>query len=73
LGKLDAPVKFSEPIVIIVSGGTSKPKNFVKLFEQCLEEKKHELTFEVKEVRHAKEPLDAVARGCLLASQLEYE
>lgn len=72
LNKLESPPRFGEPIVVIVSGGTSKPIGFVELFTEVLKAKEDELPFKVKEVRHAKEPLDSVARGCLLASQLEY-
>ena len=74
LKKLNPPPKFTQPIVMVVSGGTSKPKGFVELFKKCVDKKlkEGELPFDIKEVRHAKEPLDSVARGCLLASQLEY-
>lgn len=72
INKLEHPPRFSDPIVVVVSGGSSKPKSFVKMFEKALREKEKELPFQVKEVRHAKEPLDAVARGCLLSASLEY-
>jgi len=70
--KLDTPPRFKEPIVVIVSGGTSKPKGFVNMFKQSFLSKEKDLPFNVKEVRPAKEPLDSVARGCLIAAQLEY-
>lgn len=70
--KLETPPRFSEPIVVVVSGGTSKPRGFVDMFKEALKEKEGELPFKIKSVRHAKEPLDAVARGCLIAAQLEY-
>jgi len=72
INKLETPPRFQQPIVVIVSGGTSKPKGFVELFSERLLEKSKDLPFEIQEVRHAKEPLDAVARGCLLAAMLEY-
>lgn len=65
--------KFTAPLPIIVSGGTSQAGGFVKQFEKSLTEKNtgpNELPFAIKEVRSAKDPLRAVARGCLLASQI---
>jgi len=60
--------KFKDPIPVVLAGGTSKPKGFVDLFKTKLEENGFPLT--VKEVRHAADPLHAVARGCLIASQI---
>jgi len=59
--------KFKDPLPIVVAGGTSKPKGFVELFERKLVENGFPLP--VKEVRHAIDPLHAVARGCLIAAQ----
>jgi actin-like ATPase involved in cell morphogenesis len=55
---------FPEPITVVLSGGTSKAINFEKLFEQEIKTKS--LPFKIKEIRKAKDPLNAVARGCLL-------
>lgn len=60
--------KFKDPIPVVLAGGTSKPKGFVDHFKIKLEENGFPLT--VKEVRHAADPLHAVARGCLIASQI---
>lgn len=60
--------KFGNAIPIILAGGTSKPKGFIDHFKLKLEENGFPLT--VKEVRHAADPLHAVARGCLIASQI---
>jgi len=60
--------KFKDPIPVILAGGTSKPKGFVDHFKTKLEVNGFPLT--VKEVRHAADPLHAVARGCLIASQI---
>lgn len=61
---------FEEPITIVVSGGTSKIGNFDKVFEKEIRTKT--LPFEIKEVRKAKDPLNAVAKGCLL-NALQHE
>lgn len=59
---------FSKPLTVVVAGGTSQAKGFVKTFEKKLKENGFPL--EVKEVRHATDPLHAVARGCLIAAQI---
>jgi hypothetical protein len=60
--------KFKDPLPIVVAGGTSKAKGFVNLFAKKLEANGFPLP--VKEVRHAADPLHAVARGCLIAAQI---
>lgn len=60
--------KFKDPLPVIVAGGTSKAKGFVDVFAKKLEENGFPLP--VKEVRHASDPLHAVARGCLIAAQV---
>jgi len=59
---------FREPIPVIVSGGLSLAKGFVKRFETALSG--IELPFKVSEIRKAENPMCAVASGCLLAAQL---
>jgi actin-like ATPase involved in cell morphogenesis len=61
--------KFSQPITLVISGGTSMPKGYVERFNQFLS--LASLPFTVGEVRRASNPLTAVARGCLIFSQLE--
>jgi len=60
--------KFKDPLPVVVAGGTSKAKGFVDIFAKKLEENGFPLP--VKEVRHAADPLHAVARGCLIAAQV---
>jgi actin-like ATPase involved in cell morphogenesis len=60
-------IKLRESLKVVVSGGTSKPKNFIKLFEEQVEKKPWNIP--VGEVVQASNPLDAVARGCLIAAQ----
>jgi len=65
--------KFTSPIPIVLSGGTSRAQGFVEQFDRLLKEHNKDdntLPFEIKEVRSAKDPLRAVSRGCLLASQI---
>jgi len=61
---------FPEAISVVVSGGTSKAINFDKLFEEELSKKK--LPFLIKQVKKASDPLNAVAKGCLLNALQSY-
>lgn len=60
--------KFKDPLPIVVAGGTSKANGFVEMFAKKLGD--NGFTLPVKEVRHAADPLHAVARGCLIAAQI---
>lgn len=60
--------KFKNPLPVVIAGGTSQAKGFVPLFHQQLLGNGFPLP--VKEVRHAKDPLHAVARGCLVAAKV---
>lgn len=66
--------KFSLPkeIPIIVSGGTSKAGGFLQFFTEVFEEKRKKFPIDISEIRAAKEPLDAVARGLLVQAMQEY-
>jgi hypothetical protein len=60
--------KFKNPLPVVIAGGTSQAKGFVDLFAKKLEE--NEFPLPVKAVRHANDPLHAVARGCLIAAKV---
>ena len=60
--------KFAEAIPVVVAGGTSRAAGFVKCFKEHLE--RLDLPVQVSEVRHAKDPLRAVSRGCFIAAGL---
>lgn len=60
--------KFTTPIPVIVSGGTSRAAGFVDAFRVRMSAT--DFPIDIKEVRHAKDPLRAVARGCMLAASL---
>lgn len=68
--KMKSQLDFPEAIPIVLSGGTASLKGFKELWEQQLEKfsKKNPLPFKVKEIRMAKDPLGAVARGLLTYS-----
>lgn len=60
--------KFTTPLTVVIAGGTSKAAGFVEVFGQKLEQNGFPLP--VKQVRHATDPLHAVARGCLIAAKI---
>jgi len=61
----------SKPIPIVVSGGTSKAGGFMDLFNEVFETKRKRFPIEISEVRHASEPLNAVAMGMLVLATQE--
>jgi len=60
--------RFKDPVPLIVSGGLTLASGFVRKFNETLEG----LDFPIKisEVIRAKDPMTAVAHGCLLAAYL---
>jgi hypothetical protein len=58
--------KFTDPVAVVVSGGSSRAQGFVRAFRQRMNVEGFPL--QIKEVRHASDPLRAVARGCLIAA-----
>jgi actin-like ATPase involved in cell morphogenesis len=69
VNSLESVPRYQEPITVVVSGGTSKAVNFLSEFKKEFDRNAHRLPFKVKEVRHATDPLNAVAEGCLIAQQ----
>lgn len=69
LSRSPALPKFSEPIPLVVAGGTSLPKGFIPKFEQALAAVN--MPVRISEVRHAADPLHAVAHGLALAASME--
>lgn len=60
--------KFKDALPVVVAGGTTRAGGFVDVFRKKLIE--NDFPLEVKEVRHAADPLHAVARGCLIAAKI---
>lgn len=61
------------PIPIVVSGGTSLAGNFLDFFVSVFEKKRRKFPIEVSEIRHATDPMNAVARGLLIQAMQEHE
>jgi actin-like ATPase involved in cell morphogenesis len=65
-GSMENVPNFPDSITVVVSGGTSKAINFDKLFEEEIKTKT--LPFTIKQVKKASDPLNSVAKGCLLSA-----
>lgn len=60
--------KFKNPLTIVIAGGTSQAKGYIAEFTKKLADNNFPL--QIKEVKHASDPLHAVAKGCLIASKV---
>lgn len=58
--------QFEAPLEVVVAGGTSMPKGFCTKIKNTISEL--DLPFEVKGVKHASEPRNAVVKGLLTQS-----
>ena len=61
--------KLDRPIPIVLSGGTAKPRGFMQKFEAAA--KSGDFPVQISEIRLAKDPLTATARGCYIAALSE--
>ena len=61
--------KLDRPIPIVLSGGTAKPRGFMQKFEAAA--KAGDFPVQISEIRLAKDPLTATARGCYIAAMSE--
>jgi activator of 2-hydroxyglutaryl-CoA dehydratase len=69
LSKTEKLPKTERALPIVLSGGTAKPRGFRELFEKTL--RSRPLPIEVAEIRMARDPLTATARGALIAAMYE--
>jgi hypothetical protein len=70
---IQGPFALPQPIPIVVSGGTSLAGGFMELFDKVFKKKRRRFPIEISEIRHAKEPLNAVAYGMLVQALQEYD
>ena len=61
--------KLSKPVPVVISGGTASPDCFLQRFEKAL--RGVDLPVPISEVRMAKDPMTATARGALIAGLAE--
>jgi hypothetical protein len=71
--KIRSRFALPQAIPIVVSGGTSKAAGFLEFFKKVFEEKRKRYPIEVSEIRAARDPLEAVARGLLVQALQEYD
>ena len=57
-------LEIDDEIPIVIAGGTSLIPGFLELFKETI--KKHDLPFEISQIRMAKEPQTAISRGLLI-------
>lgn len=65
-------VELPEPIPLVVSGGTTKAGSFMEIFEEEFERVRKKFPIRISGVRHAANPLTAVAEGLLVLAQEEH-
>lgn len=70
--KKQSDVSIPEAIPFVISGGTSKPEGFLDLFKEEFELVKKKFPLQISEIRHAKDPLNAVAEGMLVLAVEEH-
>ena len=64
-------MNIQKPLPIVVSGGTSLAGNFLEFFADVFDQNADKFPFEVSEIRHADNPLNAVANGLLIQAMQE--
>jgi actin-like ATPase involved in cell morphogenesis len=69
LEKTDRMPKLDRPVSVVLAGGSALPKGFQSRFERALESQK--LPIPLSEVRVARHPLAATARGALMAAMYD--
>ena len=60
--------KFKHPIKIVVAGGTSQANGYIESLKNKLDMVNFPLV--ISEIKHADDPLHAVAKGCLIAASI---
>lgn len=69
IGKTSKIPKMDKAIPIILSGGTVKPAGFLERFQSFLTKEK--LPIDISQIRLAADPLNATAKGALIAAMSE--
>lgn len=70
--KVQGTVDLPEPIPFVVSGGTTKSGHFVDIFKEEFERIRKRFPIQISEVRHATDPMTAVAEGLLILASQEH-
>lgn len=70
--KVSNDVALPEAIPFVVSGGTSKAVGFMDIFKEEFDLVRKKFPIQITEIRHAKDPLTAVADGMLVLAHEEH-
>ncbi len=68
---MEVKSQYDYPFEIVVAGGTSMPEGFCKKLESVI--KKMQLPFQIKSVKHARNPRNSVVEGLLIASKVAHK
>jgi hypothetical protein len=69
--KVKKEILVPEPVPIVVSGGTSLAIGFMDVFKSVFEKHRSRFPVAVSEVRHARDPMTAVATGLLVVASMD--
>ena len=61
--------KLGQPVPVVLSGGTATPRGFTELFTQAL--RAEHFPLEIARVKLANDPFGSVARGAIIAAQVD--
>lgn len=71
--KVQSQVDLPEPVPFVVSGGTTKAGHFIEVFTEEFEKIRKKFPIPISEIRHASDPMTAVAEGLLVLALQEHE
>lgn len=69
--KDNSKIELPEEIPWVISGGTSKAKNFLEFFKGEFEKNRETFPINISDIRMANDPLNDVAKGLLIAAMNE--
>jgi len=62
---------YEQPLDIVIAGGTSMPKGFIDKVKSSIS--KVDLPFQIKDIRHAEDPRNAVVKGLLRQAKASHK
>jgi len=69
--RVKSTISVPKSIPVVVSGGTSLAGGFMDVFKSTFEKYRSRFPVEVSEIRHARDPMTAVATGLLVVASME--
>lgn len=68
---MEVKSQYDYPLEVVVAGGTSMPDGFCKRLESVI--RKMQLPFQIKTVRHARNPRNSVVEGLLISATVAHK